>query len=71
MICREVPRVTERSAFLQGGHTTPRAERKLRLLAAASSLRGVKRPRTVPAGFVCQREVTVGQGIFPVQDGVS
>lgn len=37
LICREVPRVTERSAFLQGGDKTSRAEKKPWLFASCFS----------------------------------
>lgn len=71
LICSEVPSVTERSAFLRGGDRTSRAEKRPWLFAGVGSRRGVKSPSTVPAGFVRQREVAVGQGVFPVQNGVS
>lgn len=66
LICREVPRVTERSAFLQGGGEIQDQgmdgwEGTVHLLGRAS----------VPAGFICQRQVTVRQGIFPIQNSVS
>lgn len=53
LICREVPRVTERSAFLQGGEIQNQDmdgwEGTVPLLSRVS----------VPAGFICQCQVTV------------
>ena len=64
LICREVPRVTERSAFLQGGDKTSRAERKPWLFAGCfscpapmwtlqASQAGSKAVARICSGFSC------------------
>lgn len=67
LICREVPRVTERSAFLQGGG----GEIQDQGMDGWEGIVPLLGRVSVPAGFICQCQITVGQGIFPIQNSVS